>query len=49
MLHIVTFLPTGKTTKPSKMLMLQWYYMTYHHVDHMEYIKSGKKLSTEMI
>jgi hypothetical protein len=49
MLCIAELLPAGKTPTPSEKLALQWYYMTYHHADHAEYVKSGKKLASKTI
>ena len=49
MLRITELLPPGETPPLSKKLAVQWYYMTYHHVDHAEYVKSGKKLLGETI
>jgi hypothetical protein len=45
MLRITEQLPPGEKQPPSKKLVLQWYYMTYHNSDRTEYVKSGKKLS----
>ncbi len=49
MLRVAKLLPAGKTSPPSKKLAVQWYYMTYHHADHAEYVKSGKKLATKTL
>jgi hypothetical protein len=49
MLCIAKQLPAGKMSKPSEKLNGQWYYMTYHHADHAEYVKSKKTLAVETI
>ncbi len=49
MLRIAEELPPGKKPPPSDKLALQWYYMTYHRNDRVEYVRSGKKLSDETI
>jgi hypothetical protein len=49
MLRIAKQLPAGEMPKPSKKLVLQWYYMTYHCAACAEYVKSRKKQPTEMI
>ncbi len=49
MLRITEQLPPGEKQPPSKKLVLQWYYMTYHRSDRTKYVKSGKKLSAETI
>ena len=49
MLRIIEELPPGEQPPPSDKLALQWYYMTYHRNDCLEYVRSGKKLSDETI
>ena len=49
MLRIAEELPPGKKPPPSDKLALQWYYMTYHRNDRLEYVRSRKKLSDETI
>jgi hypothetical protein len=49
MLCITKELPLGERPPPSDKLGLQWYYMTYHRNDRLEYVQSGKKLSNETI
>jgi hypothetical protein len=39
----------GKQHPPSKKLVVQWYYMSYHCSDHTEYVKSSKSLCDEIL
>jgi hypothetical protein len=45
MLRIAEQLPPGEKQPPSEKLAIQWYYMTYHRADRVEYAKSGKNLT----
>jgi hypothetical protein len=49
MLGIAEELPPGEKPPPSLNFALQWYYMTYHRKDRLEYIRSSKKLCDETI
>ena len=49
MLRIAEELPPGEQLPPSDKLALQWFYMTFHRNDRLEYVRSGKKLSDETI
>jgi hypothetical protein len=49
MLRIAEQLPPGEKQPPSEKLAIQWYYMTYHRADRMEYVKSGKKLAAKTL
>jgi len=44
MLPIAKLLPAGDFPKPSNVLTLQWYYMSYHKSDREKYVLGGKTL-----
>ena len=49
MLHFAELLPEGNLEKPSASLSVEWFYMTFHRRDRVEYICSGHKLCKEML
>ncbi len=49
MLHIAELLPPSKLQPLRNKLAVQWYYMTYHHANCAEYVKSDKKLAVKTI
>ena len=44
MLRIAETLPAGDIPKPSDVLALQWYYMSYHKSDREKFVLCGKTL-----
>ena len=40
-------LPAGNINTPSAKLQVEWFYMTFHKTDHVEYVRSGRKLREE--
>ncbi len=49
MLHITKLLPKRDIPTPNAALQVQLFYMSFHCSDCMEYIRSGRKLSNEML
>jgi hypothetical protein len=49
MLCITKLLPKGDIPMPNAALQVQWFYMSFHCSDHAEYVRSGCKLSDEML
>jgi hypothetical protein len=49
MLCITKLLPEGDIPEPNATLQVQWFYMSFHCSNHVEYIRSGRKLSNETI
>jgi hypothetical protein len=37
----------GDINTPSMKLQVEWFYMTFHKTDHVEYVHSGRKLHEE--
>jgi hypothetical protein len=42
-------LPEGDIPYPNAALQVEWFYMTFHHSDHAEYLRSGRKLCDETL
>jgi len=49
MLRIAQMLPEGDIPTPNAVLQVEWFYMTFHHSDRAEYLRSGCKLCDEML
>jgi hypothetical protein len=49
MMHITGLLPKGNIPMPNKQLQVEWFYMTFHMSDRVEYVRSGRKLSNKML
>ncbi len=49
MLRITKLLPEGDIPMPNAALQVQWFYMSFLCSDHAEYVRSGRKLSDEML
>jgi hypothetical protein len=49
MMCIMGLLPEGNIWMPNKQLQVEWFYMTFHKSDCAEYVRSGRKLSNEML
>jgi hypothetical protein len=49
MLRITKVLPEGDIPTPNAPIQVQWFYMSFHCSDCTEYIRSGRKLSNEML
>jgi hypothetical protein len=49
MLCITKLLPEGDLPPPNTALQVEWFYMSFHCSDHAEYVRSGRKLSNEML
>ncbi len=49
MLRITKLLLEGDIPTPNAALQVQWFYMSFHCSDCTEYIRSGRKLSNEML
>jgi hypothetical protein len=49
MLRIVQMLPEGDIPTPTAALQVEWFYMTFHHSDRAEYLRSGRKLCDETL
>jgi hypothetical protein len=47
LLHVVELLPVGDINMPSAKLQVEWFYMTFHKTDRVEYVRSGRKLREE--
>jgi hypothetical protein len=48
-MHIAGLLPEGNILMPNKQLHVEWFHMTFHKSDHVEYVQSGRKLSNETL
>jgi hypothetical protein len=42
-------LSKGDIPMPNKQLQVEWFYMTFHKSDHVEYVQSGCKLRDETL
>ncbi len=42
-------LPAGDMHSPNKVLQLEWFHMSFHKEDRAKYVKSGRRLSDEML
>jgi hypothetical protein len=49
LLRVAELLPAGNINTPSAKLQVEWFYMTFHKTDHVEYVRSGRKLREENI
>ena len=49
MLRISELLPAGDIPPPNAALQVEWFYMSFHKSDRSEYVRSGRKLSDEML
>jgi hypothetical protein len=49
MLCITKLLPEGDLPTPNATLQVQWFYMSFHCLDRVEYVCSGRKLSNETL
>jgi hypothetical protein len=49
MMHVAGLLPEGNLPMPNKQLQVEWFYMTFHKSDCMEYMQTGRKLSNVML
>ncbi len=49
LLRISEKLPTGNIPVPNAVLQVEWLYVSFHKSDRVEYIRSGNKLSKEML
>ena len=48
-LRVAELLPKGNLEKPAASLSMEWFYMTFHRTDRVEYVRSGCKLRKEML
>ncbi len=49
MLCITKLLPKGDLSPPNAALQVEWFYMSFHFLDHTEYVRSGRKLCNETL
>jgi hypothetical protein len=49
MIRMAEALPAGDMHPPNKALQLEWFYMSFHKEDWAKYVKSGRRLSNEML
>ena len=49
MLRVAELLPEGDLEKLAASLSVEWFYMTFHKSNRAEYVRSGRKLSKEML
>jgi hypothetical protein len=49
MIWMAEALPAGDMHPPNQALQLEWFYMSFHKEDKAKYIKSGRRLSNEML
>jgi hypothetical protein len=49
MMHVASLLPKGNIPTPNKQLQVEWFYMTFHKSDHVEYVQSGCKLRNKTL
>jgi hypothetical protein len=47
LLRVAELLPVGHINTPSAKLQVEWFYMTFHKTDRVEYVRSGRKLREE--
>jgi hypothetical protein len=47
LLRVAELLPVGDINTPSAKLQVEWFYMTFHKTDCVEYVHSGQKLRKE--
>jgi hypothetical protein len=47
LLRVAELLPVGDINTPSAKLQVEWFYMTFHKTDRVEYVRSGWKLREE--
>jgi hypothetical protein len=47
LLRVAELLPAGDIITPSVKLQVEWFYMTFHKSDRVEYVRSGRKLREE--
>ncbi len=45
--RVMELLPAGNINTPSTKLQVEWFYMTFHKTDRVEYVRSGRKLREE--
>jgi hypothetical protein len=48
-MRVAGLLPEGDIPMPNEQLQVEWFYMTFHKSDRAEYVRSGCKLSNEML
>ncbi len=48
-MRVVELLPKGDIKKPSTSVQMEWFYMTIHKSDRVEYVCSGRKLCEETL
>ncbi len=48
-MRVAGLLPEGNIPTPNKQLQVEWFYMTFHKSDCVEYVQSGRKLSNKML
>ncbi len=48
-MRVADLLPKGDIPMPTKQLQVEWFYMTFHKSDCVEYVQSGCKLSDETL
>jgi hypothetical protein len=49
LLHVAELLPVGNIITPSAKLQVEWFYIPFHKVDRIEYIRSSRKLCEETL
>jgi hypothetical protein len=49
MLRIAELLPEGDLTKPNAALQVEWFYMSFHNSNRLEYVRSGLRLCDETL
>ncbi len=49
MMRVVGLLPEGNIPMPKKQLQVEWFYMTFHKSECVEYVQSGHKPSNKML
>ena len=49
MLRVTELLPEGNLEKPAASLSMEWFYMTFHRTDRVEYVCLGRKLCKETL
>jgi hypothetical protein len=49
MICVAGLLPAGNIEMPNVQLQVEWFYMTFHKSDHVEYGQSGRKLCNKML
>ncbi len=48
-MRVAGLLPAGNIETPNAQLQVEWFYMTFHKSDCMEYVQSGCKLRDKML